>query len=108
MALELRREQTPEEIALWEALRDRRLSGIKFRRQAPMGRFILDFYAPSHKLVVELDGAQHRAQAERDAERTTHLAAHGLRVIRFPNAQIHTNFIGILETIEKAFKEGTE
>jgi very-short-patch-repair endonuclease len=107
-ALELRREQTPEEIALWEALRDRQLSGVKFRRQAPMGRFILDFYAPSHKLMVGLDGAHHQKQVERDSERTAHLAAQGLSVLRFSNGQIHADFAGVITTIEKALKEGTK
>ena len=105
LALALRREQTPEEILLWDALRDRQLDGTKFRRQAPMGKFILDFYAPVCKLVIELDGAQHLAQAERDAERTACLAAYGMRVLRFTNAQIHGDMEGVLAAIRVAIGE---
>ena len=62
MARTMRREPTPAEKMLWEALRHDRLEGIRFRRQAPYHQFILDFFAPSLNLVVELDGAYHEAQ----------------------------------------------
>ena len=56
-ARELRREQSPIERKLWAQLRRKQLHGLKFRRQHPIGRFIVDFYCPAHKLIVEIDGA---------------------------------------------------
>ncbi len=79
-AWQLREALTPAEQVLWEALRDKRLNGLKFRRQHPVEQFILDFYCPLHKLAVELDGSVHDAHGEQDAARTAHLEAHGLQV----------------------------
>src|SRR5262245_60800268 len=81
----LRADMTPAESSLWAALRKYRVDGVRFRRQHPIGRFVLDFYAPSHKLGIEVDGAVHDSQQERDAERTRLLALRGIRVIRFRN-----------------------
>ena len=83
----MRRAPTPAEKALWRILRDRSL-GVKFRRQHPLGRFIVDFCCPSHRLVVELDGKAHEDQAERDAERSEFLRCGGYEVIRFGNAEV--------------------
>ncbi len=66
----LRKEPTAAERRLWEAISQRRLEGLRFRRQHPVGRFILDFYCPASKLVVKLDGGIHAEQVERDQERT--------------------------------------
>jgi adenine-specific DNA-methyltransferase len=86
----LRRESTVAEEALWELLRDRRLDGLKFRRQHAWRRFILDFYCAAARLVVELDGEGHREEAQqvRDTERTRILDACGIRVLRFWNEQV--------------------
>jgi very-short-patch-repair endonuclease len=75
-ARRFRKEQTTAEELLWEVLRDRQLEGIKFRRQHPFSRFILDFYCSKARLVVELDGAVHDAQQERDEARTAALESH--------------------------------
>jgi very-short-patch-repair endonuclease len=79
----LRRDQTSSEARLWGELRNRRLGGWKWRRQAPIGPFIVDFYCPDARLVVELDGPQHQESRAYDARRTQYLEAQGLRVIRF-------------------------
>lgn len=69
-AKELRKQETPAEKLLWGKLRRDHVKNIHFRRQVPMGRFILDFYAASLKLAIELDGNIHQHQKERDQERT--------------------------------------
>ena len=72
-ARRLRHNLTPAEQALWKVLRGRQLMGLKFRCQHPLGRFILDFYCPAHKLIIEVDGASHHARAEYDLVRTEQL-----------------------------------
>jgi very-short-patch-repair endonuclease len=103
-ALELRREMTPAEVRLWNALKDRKLGGLKFRAQHPVGRFILDFYCPSQRLVIELDGGVHEEQLEYDQARTEFLNAYGYRVIRFPNEEVLTNLTSVLKQILQVAK----
>jgi very-short-patch-repair endonuclease len=79
----LRANQTDSEARLWGELRGRRLGGWKWRRQAPIGPFVVDFFCPAARLVVELDGPQHLDQVEYDARRTRFLEQRGLRVLRF-------------------------
>ena len=98
-ARRLRRSMTEAERILWSRLRDRGLAGYKFRRQHPLGSYVLDSYCESHKLVVEIDGGQHAAMAECDAARTAWLTAHGCRVIRFWNNEVAENLPGVLEAI---------
>lgn len=101
-ARELRWSMTPAEQVLWEALRGRKLDGLRFRTQHPVGRFILDFYCPERKLVVEVDGEIHDEQAERDQARTAHLEAYGYRVIRFRNDEIMNDLASVLDRIRTA------
>jgi very-short-patch-repair endonuclease len=103
-ARQLRQNLTPAEAKLWNALRNRQLSGLKFRCQHPVGRFILDFYCPSCQLVIEVDGEIHEQQTEYDKERTKHLQAYGYRVLRFSNQQILNDLPTVLVEI-KAFAE---
>jgi very-short-patch-repair endonuclease len=98
-AKELRQEMTPAEIVLWEKLRDRRLGGYKFRRQKPIGPFIVDFYCAESRLVVEIDGESHDLRAEQDEARTRQLADYGYRVIRFRNEQVTDLLEIVLEAI---------
>ena len=98
-ARELRRQGTPAEDVLWEFLRDRRFRGCKFRRQHPLGPFIVDFCCPSRRLIIELDGDIHEEQQEQDAARTRHLEAFGYRVLRFDNLDIANRMDHVLETI---------
>jgi very-short-patch-repair endonuclease len=98
-ARELRKEPTPAEKVIWEQLRDKRLGGFKFRRQAPMGRFIADFYCPACKLIVEIDGDIHDNQIEEDILRTKEMESFGYRVIRFRNEEILSNIKLVLNKI---------
>jgi len=102
-ARELRRPMTPHEAKLWQHLRRKQLGGLKFRRQHPMYRFILDFFCPQRRLVIEIDGDTHAdpAQQAYDQARTQWLEAHGLRVIRFTNRQVETNLDGVLQEIAR-------
>jgi very-short-patch-repair endonuclease len=101
-ALHLRRNMTSAERKLWAALRDRQLEGIKFRRQHPLGPYVLDFFCEAHKLVIEIDGGQHASDADRDAKRTAWLTAHGCRVLRFWNNEVLSNLSGVLTEISRA------
>jgi very-short-patch-repair endonuclease len=100
-ARDLRQNQTDAEEVLWQALRERQLHGIKFRRQYPVERFIFDFYCPEARLVVELDGSVHdeTMQRERDAARTAALEARNYRVIRFRNHEVLRDLPSVLERI---------
>ncbi len=94
-----RRSITPAERALWQALRGHQLHGLGFRRQHPLGPFIVDFYCPQLKLVIELDGDVHADQADYDAARTEQLAAYGYRVIRFRNEAVLGDLSSVLKRI---------
>ncbi|HLZ68796.1 MAG TPA: endonuclease domain-containing protein [Dehalococcoidia bacterium] len=99
-----RQQPTPAEALLWERLRDRRLGGLKFRRQHAVLGFVLDFYCPERRLAIEVDGAVHAApeQRARDAERSKQLAAAGVRVLRLDNAEVLNNTGAALATIARA------
>jgi very-short-patch-repair endonuclease len=97
-AKQLRKSLTPSEKKLWQALRGGKLAGLKFRRQHPIGNFILDFYCPAYKLVIEVDGEIHANQADYDFNRTAQLETHGYRVLRFQNEAV----INHLETVLSA------
>jgi very-short-patch-repair endonuclease len=101
-----RSEPTPAEARLWERLRRNQLCDAGFRRQHPIGSFILDFYCPAHRLAVEVDGAIHDQQAEYDQARTDSLAAHGIRVIRFRNEEVLDDLPDVLQRIEAALSRG--
>jgi very-short-patch-repair endonuclease len=96
----LRRASTDAENRLWAALRARRLAS-KFRRQHPIGRYVVDLACVEHRLVIEADGGQH-ADDPSDIVRTRYLERGGWRVIRFWNKDIVTNTDGVLQTIVAA------
>ncbi len=88
-ARQLRRDATFPERVLWGLLRDRRLNGVKFRRQHPIGPYVVDFYCSSHGLVVELDGNSHADRGREDLERQHYLeSVAGLRVLRLGNDDV--------------------
>jgi lysyl-tRNA synthetase class 2 len=99
VARRLRRDQTDAERTLWFRLRDRRLGGWKFRRQAPIDRFVVDFVFADARVIVELDGGQHSQRMEQDANRTAILESLGYLVLRFWNNDVLRNTNGVLETI---------
>jgi len=100
-ARSLRQQQTDAERLLWRLLRNRRLDGCKFRRQYPLGRYILDFYCSSKRLAIELDGGGHteEPQANHDAERTVYLQGQGIRVLRFWDADVLLRLEAVLGEI---------
>jgi very-short-patch-repair endonuclease len=100
-ARNLRRAATHVEGRLWSKLRRAQLDGLSFRRQHSAGPYILDFYCPESRLVIELDGGQHseRAQRARDQRRTTWLQERGVTELRFWNNDITENLHGVLEHI---------
>ncbi len=87
-AKQLRKSLTPAEKHLWQELKGTKLAGLKFRRQHPVGNFILDFYCPTHKLVIEVDGEIHETQVDYDAARTAQLESYGYTVLRFQNEMV--------------------
>lgn len=101
----LRREQTPTEHALWQHLRAKRFAGYKFRRQQPIGRYIVDFVCLARKLVVELDGSQHMERAAHDEQRDAWLRSQGFRVLRFWNNEWTGQREAVLERILRVLEE---
>jgi very-short-patch-repair endonuclease len=90
---------TEAEIKLWSQIRLKRLKGLQFYRQKPIGKYIVDFYCPHARLVIEVDGSQHNfgRQQEKDIERDVYLAKTGLRVIRYNDMDVLTNIEGVIE-----------
>ena len=101
----LRRNMTPAEQKLWQALKGRQLDGLKFRAQHPVGPFILDFYCPACELVVELDGDVHDGQADYDQARTQQLYHYNYQVIRFRNEEVLADLSSVLERILQAARD---
>jgi very-short-patch-repair endonuclease len=102
----LRRNLTEAELVLWEVLKEKKLSGRKFRRQHSIGYYIADFYCPTENLIIELDGQHHYTPEgiEKDLERDTHLALIGKKVLRFENKEVLTNLTEVLKQIKAQFK----
>jgi very-short-patch-repair endonuclease len=97
---ELRQSMTPAERILWERRRDRELSGLKFRRQHPIGIYFVDYYCAEARLVIEVDGGIHLRQVEADASRSRELEDQGYQVLRFTNALVETDLENILSVIQ--------
>ena len=95
-ARQLRKEATFPEKLVWSRLRAGQLSDLRFRRQHPVGQYIVDFCCPSAKLAIELDGLSHDDRERYDSERTRYLESQGLRVIRFTNDDVLTNLEDVL------------
>jgi very-short-patch-repair endonuclease len=98
-ARELRRTQTKAERMLWRQLRSRRFTGLKFRRQHPVGPFVVDFCSPEARIIIELDGGQHAPTRRDDATRTAILQTHGYHVFRFWNNEVLGNLAGVLQRL---------
>ena len=98
-ARELRNNATDVERILWQHLRKRQMADTKFRRQQPIGPFIVDFVSFDKKIVVELDGGHHAEDAANDRRRDACLGANGLVVLRFWNNEIVEHLEGVLERI---------
>jgi very-short-patch-repair endonuclease len=103
-ARRLRHDMTDAERIIWNAIRAYRMHGISFRRQTPIGPFIVDFVCHAAWLIIEIDGGQHyeAETMKRDAQRDAYLTSKGYRVLRFNNYDVITNRQGVLETIASA------
>ena len=97
----LRRNSTEVEKLLWSRLRDRQLDYTKFRRQHPLGPYVVDFFCLKQGLVIELDGGQHAVQAEDDRRRDRWMKGHGYQVLRFWNHEVMSNIEGVLQRISE-------
>lgn len=97
----LRQDLTPWERKLWASLRNRATGNIKFRRQLKIGRFVVDFFSPNRKLIIELDGGHHNDRKSNilDIRRQKYLESLGYRVMRFWNNEIDTNLDGVIQRI---------
>ena len=105
-ARSLRTNPTDAELHLWYRLRRKQILGVQFYRQKAIGNFIVDFYAPAARLVVEVDGAHHftLSQAEYDKRRSAYLEQRGLRVLRFDDRQVLLQIDAVVEAIFQAMK----
>ncbi|MCX5497168.1 DUF559 domain-containing protein [Kaistia dalseonensis] len=107
LAKSLRRGQTDAERTLWFQLRDRRLEGLKFRRQVLIGPYVADFVCIEAMLVVALDGSQHAGvRVDYDARRTEYPQGLGYRVLRFWNSDVLTNIDGVATEIVRMVRQG--
>ncbi len=104
-AREQRKNPTKSEKILWKALRGKKLDGVKFRRQQPIGPFIADFYSSAYRLVVEVDGGIHQFQQAEDAERDETMKTLGLDVLRISAELTENNLANALEKIREKIKE---
>ncbi len=102
VARDFRKEPTKSEAILWKALRGKRLDGVKFRRQQPIGLFVVDFYNSDYRLVVEVDGPIHELQQEADRARQEMLEQLGLRVLRLKAEMVENDLPAALEIIRAA------
>jgi len=90
---------TPAERRLWQHLRRKQLGGLRFRRQHPIGRFIVDFYCAEHRLIVEIDGDVHAGQVGYDRARDEWLEERGYRIVHFTNREVECHLSRVLEAI---------
>ena len=100
-ARKLRRESTPPEQILWSVLRGRRLAGLKFRRQEPIGPYVVDFCCRQLKLIVELDGMSHDETGDRDEVRTRSLEEQGYHVLRVTNWDVNEDLEAVARGIAR-------
>ena len=102
---DLRKNPTDAEAKLWQHLRHKQLDGYKFRRQHPLGQYVVDFICLEAMLVIEVDGGQHAEFIRRDERRTAFLEKQGFRVLRFWNNEVLGNINGVTTTIMRVTKE---
>ena len=100
-ARKLRKNSTRAESLLWSKLRAKQIAGVKFRRQQPIGNYIVDFVSFEKRIIIELDGGQHAKAKKKDSKRDKLLSENGFTVLRFWNNDIFNNLEGVLEAISK-------
>jgi very-short-patch-repair endonuclease len=104
-AREFRKKPTKSEAVLWQALRGKQLDGLKFRRQQPIGPFVVDFYNSVYHLVIEIDGSIHDVQKEADITRQHLLGRTGLTILRLKSETVEMNLSLVLDTIRSKIEE---
>ena len=106
LSRQLRKNMTDTERRLWARIRMKQLKGCQFYRQKPIGEYIVDFFCPKAKLVIEIDGSQHFLDevAQYDRIRDEYLSSLGLRVLRFTNADVLTHIEGVIKSIEEGMQ----
>ena len=104
----LRKDSTDTERALWYQIRNSAVEETKFRRQQPIGPYVVDFVSFQEKIIIELDGGQHVVNVESDQARDLYFQEKGYRVLRFWNNEFLQNMDGVLEVIRMAILEGRE
>ena len=97
----MRKQPTRSEKILWDAVRGRQLGGLKFRRQHVISPFVVDFYVPACRLVIEIDGPFHLAQKHADKEREEYLISMGYRILRFSASAVERELPVVLQRLEK-------
>ena len=99
--MDLRKNMTDTEIFLWSKIRRKQLFGYQFYRQKNIGNYIVDFYCPAAKLVIEVDGGQHYSEERmnKDKQRDDYLSSLGFKILRFSDREVFKNIEGILEKI---------
>ncbi len=102
LARSLRRVQTDAERLLWRHLQSKQMEGFKFRRQAPIGKYVVDFVSFARKLIVEVDGGQHAVEIAKDQKRENWLFTQGFTTVRFWNNAVLQNLEGVLEAIRES------
>lgn len=95
----LRDSMPAAEIVLWSRLKNSQLKGLKFRRQHSIGKYVVDFYCPKHKLAIEIDGQSHEKSEKQDERRQKFIEFFGIKVLRFTNYDIYKNTNEVLEFI---------
>jgi len=103
----LRKKMTEAEVKLWTCIRKKQVADLQFHRQRPIGNYIVDFYCPDAKLVIEVDGGQHYQNEGReyDKERDAFLKGLELKVLRFSNLDVLKNIAGVMDRIEQVMGE---
>jgi very-short-patch-repair endonuclease len=99
LARTLRRRMTRAEVRIWVRLRRRQVAGRYFRRQVPIGPYVVDFLCSSAKLIIEIDGAHHDLRRAHDSRRTDFLEARGYRVIRFANHEVFGDIDSVIASV---------
>ena len=106
----LRKSLPPAELILWSKLKNRQICGQKFRRQFSIGSYVVDFYCPTLKLAIEIDGDSHfqPGEQEKDRQRQEHIESFGIQFLRFANNEVRENLRGVLEAIWRKVHEMKE
>ena len=100
-ARELRSNMPPAELKLWAELRCKQLNGLRFRRQHPIPPYIVDFYLPSHRLVIEVDGDSHDDNTAYEIRRTYYLEQREYKILQFRNEEVYEDLAGVIERIRE-------